>query len=84
MRITIDIDEREIESTPKATAALAISIPEAVDAGTASSDAIADISAEDTGGPPAWLLEAVDQATKAEDLTSAAESDFEDAGAGPA
>lgn len=80
MRITIEIEGKDAESFTKEKTVLP---GEAVDAGTAASQATAEIFAEDTGGPPAWLLEAVGRSAE-EDMISAVEIDSEDAGAGPA
>ena len=88
MRITIDIDGRVTEPVSGATPTVATPVTETADGGAAPavspSGATANTSAEDTGGPPAWLFEAVGQAAAAEGLAPAAGADTEDAGAGPA
>lgn len=84
MRITIDIDGKDIEPTSKVTTALPAQIPEAADAGAGVSDTMGDVAVDDAGGPPAWLLDAVGSAIASGSMTATEEIGSEDAGAGPA
>ncbi|HKQ74318.1 MAG TPA: hypothetical protein VJ810_11560 [Blastocatellia bacterium] len=83
MRITIDIDGKDMEGAPRVVAA-ASTPPNAMDAGASATSLAADQSAEDAGGPPAWLLEAVGRAASMDAITRAEESASENAGSGPA
>jgi hypothetical protein len=84
MRVTIDIDGKEMEAAPRVIAAVPTP-PDAMDAGAAASSvAASDNPDEDAGGPPAWLLAAVGRAASAEGITLAEAADSEDAGPGPA
>lgn len=80
MRITIDIDGKETEAAPKVTPATPASVDE-MDAGVPVSSVVTDSQDENVGGPPAWLIEAVERATSADGISQAAEgTSSEDAG----